>query len=104
MLQPECNFPQLRAEQRNCLNNEPFINLPQSERTQASDHLINTLSDVPAIGADGVERAGIRTRLQRLFANLAETNDNNSVALWTRYYWQSQIEKLLAGEPYFPTA
>ncbi len=63
--------------------------------------LIEKLSDKP-LQKNGVKVGGVRTRLKRLVRDLGELNDNNSVALWVRYFWDSQINKILAGQFYYP--
>lgn len=71
------------------------------ERRKITNPFIEALSDFPS-RSNGIFRDGIRTRFGRLLNDLGELNENNSVALWVRYFWESQIEKILCGEPYFP--
>ena len=79
----------------------PHNMLTELDRTNTEEQL-KELSDYPTTGTDGVPRRGIQTRVTHLLSSLGELNANNSVALWTRYYWESQIQKILNDEPYHP--
>jgi MoaA/NifB/PqqE/SkfB family radical SAM enzyme len=80
-----------------------WYGMGQDERKSITEPFINLLTDTPT-REDRVSRHGVRTRFRRLLATLSELNANNSVALWTRYFWDYQIAKILHDEPYNPSA
>lgn len=84
------------------LGDSTWYGMNSLERQRIAEVLLETLPDIPSKGNDGVLRQGLRTRLKRLLNDLRELNANNSVALWTRYFWETQIEKILKGEFYYP--
>ena len=65
--------------------------------------LLDKLSDEKLVNVKGVQLNGLRTRFTTLLSQLLEIGNPNSVSLWVRYFWESEITKALNNEFYYPS-
>lgn len=77
--------------------------MQRTDRQAMVRPLLKILSNTP-VSYGGVQRDGVRSRFARLLVDMDELNANNSIALWTRYYWESQIAPILRGQEYLPAS